>query len=80
VPDAKGGADLLAQKTGGAVSSDPVVASAAANGKRVLDYIQREFGRNSIDGKGAPLSLRVHAPDPETGDEQMNNAYWLDRE
>ena len=80
VPDVHGGADLLAQTSGGAASSDPVVASAAANGQRVLDYVRREFGRNSYDGAGATLSLRVHSADPETGDEQMNNAYWLERE
>ena len=80
VPDVHGGADLLAQTSGGAASSDPVVAAAAANGQRVLDYVRREFGRNSYDGAGATLSLRVHSADPETGDEQMNNAYWLERE
>jgi Zn-dependent metalloprotease len=80
VPDVHGGADLLAQKTGDPTSSDAIVAAAAANGQRVLDYVRREFGRDSFDGKGATLSLRVHAADPETGDEQMNNAYWLQRE
>lgn len=80
VPAADGGIDLIAQKSGGAVSDDPIVREAFENGKRVLEYVRREFGRDSFDGRGTVLKLRVHAPDPETGEVRANNAFWFNDE
>ncbi|MEO6867922.1 MAG: M4 family metallopeptidase [Gaiellales bacterium] len=80
IPGEDGGLDSIAQKTGGAVSTDPIVAAAYANGVKVLEYVKREFGRSSFDGRGGTLKLRVHAPDPSTGEKNANNAYWFDDE
>ena len=80
VPDAKAGADQLAQSGSTPLSGDGAVRDAYANGLRVVAYAQREFGRASFDGKGSALRLRVHAPDPTTGDARVNNAFWFDDE
>lgn len=80
VPGAAGGLDHVARRSGGASSGDRVVDDAYANGQRVLDYVRREFGRNSFDGHGTVLKLRVHAPDPTTGEPNANNAFWFDDE
>ncbi|MCW2927920.1 MAG: peptidase family protein [Thermoleophilia bacterium] len=80
VPDADGGIDVLAQRSGGRASGDGVVAAALATGERVLDYVATEFGRDGVDGRGAALKLRVHAPDPFTGEPRANNAFWFDDE
>lgn len=80
VPDPDGGIDRLEHRTGGTQSEDPVVREAYDNARRVLEYVRREFGRASFDGRGTALKLRVHAPDPATGQPNANNAYWFDDE
>lgn len=80
MPGTGGGIDVLVQRTGGVTSVDPVVRDAYESGRRVLDYVQREFGRSSFDGRGSALKLRVHSPDPLTGDSKANNAYWFNDE
>jgi Zn-dependent metalloprotease len=80
VPDADGGIDHLAARTGGPASEDADVQQALANGRRVLDYVRSEFGRSGFDGKGSTLKLRVHAPDPTTGEPNANNAFWFNDE
>ena len=80
VPDADGGIDRLARRSGESASGDDAVDQALSNGERVLAYVQREFGRASYDGKGSALKLRVHAPDPVTGERNANNAFWFDDE
>lgn len=80
VPGADNGLDVLARRTGGPVSTDRDVQVAFENGRRVLDYARREFGRSSFDGRGTTLKLRVHAPDPLTNDPSSNNAYWFNDE
>jgi Zn-dependent metalloprotease len=80
VPDADGGIDHLAQKTGSAPSDDVDVRVAYETGRKVLEYVRREYGRDSFDGKGSVLKLRVHAPDPTTGEQHANNAFWFNDE
>lgn len=80
VPDAGGGIDRLAERTGGPQSTDPVVREALENGRRVLEYVRHEFGRVGFDGRGTVLKLRVHAPDPTTGEPRANNAFWFNDE
>lgn len=80
VPDPDGGIDRLAERSGGPLSSDPVVRQAADTARRVLEYVRREFGRESFDGRGTVLKLRVHAPDPATGEPKANNAFWFNDE
>lgn len=75
--DAQAGVDTLAQQSGGTASTDAVVRTAYVNAQLVLDYYQRAFGRNSHDGRGSVLKLRVHAPDATTGQVPANNAYWF---
>jgi Zn-dependent metalloprotease len=77
-PAADGGPDQLVWQSGDADSTDPIARQAAATGRTVLEYMQREFGRSGFDGRGAPLKLRVHAIDPVTG--TANNALWYDDE
>lgn len=72
--------DKLIHRTGGVQSKDPVALTASANGRRVLDWLQAEFGRSSFDGRGSTLKLRVHAPDPITGEPKANNAFWFNDE
>ncbi len=80
VPGADGGLDVIAQRTGGPASADRDVQTAFKNGRRVLEYVQREFGRSSFDGRGTTLKLRVHAPDPLTNEPNANNAFWFNDE
>jgi Zn-dependent metalloprotease len=80
VPGADNGLDVVAQQSGGPVSADRDVQEAFENGRTVLEYVQREYGRSGFDGKGATLKLRVHAPDPMTNDPASNNAYWFNDE
>lgn len=80
VPDPDGGIDRLAERSDGPQSDDPTVRQAAETARRVLDYLRREFGRESFDGRGTVLKLRVHAPDPYTGEPNANNAYWFNDE
>jgi len=80
VPNLEGGIDHLALRAGDAASDDAVVNDALRNGQKVLEYVRREFGRNSFDGAGAPLKLRVHAEDPTTGSKNSNNAFWFNDE
>jgi Zn-dependent metalloprotease len=56
-------------------STDKVLQRAAANAGLVMSFLNDRFGWNGFDGKGSPLSMVVHAPDPMTG-EPMANAYW----
>lgn len=80
VPGEDGGADRMVSRTGGPKSGDRVVDDARDNGTRVLDYVQREFGRAGFDGRGGVLKLRAHAPDPLTGEKRANNAFWFNDE
>lgn len=80
MPDANGGIDRLAASSGGPASDDLEVQRALANGTKVLEYVRREFGRASFDGKGTALKLRVHAPDPTTNEPNSNNAFWFNDE
>ncbi len=80
VPGADNGLDVVAQKSGGPVSPDRDVQVAFENGRKVLDFVQREYGRAGFDGKGSALKLRVHAPDPMTNDPRSNNAFWFNDE
>jgi bacillolysin len=81
VPDPEGGIDQLVRRSGATVpSSDAVVEEAMRTGQRVLDYVQSEFGRAGIDGRGGALKLRVHAPDAYTNQPNANNAYWFNDE
>ncbi|MCW2922441.1 MAG: npr [Thermoleophilia bacterium] len=80
VPGADNGLDVVAQKSGGPASADRDVQVAFENGRRVLEYVRTEYGRSSFDGKGSPLKLRVHAPDPMTNDPRSNNAFWFNDE
>lgn len=56
--------------------SDPTAWTAYQNAIKVDDFLRSTFNRDGWDGKGTPLRVVVHAPDPETGDPRMNNAYW----
>jgi Zn-dependent metalloprotease len=80
VPGVDKGLDVVAQRSGGPVSADRDVQVAFENGRAVLDYVQREFGRSSFDGRGTMLKLRVHAPDPLTNEPNSNNAFWFNDE
>lgn len=80
IPGADNGLDILAQRSGGPASADRDVQAAFTNGRAVLEYAQREYGRSGFDGKGSTLKLRVHAPDPMTNDPASNNAYWFNDE
>ena len=48
--------------------------------QKVLSYYQNTFHRNSFDGKGSLIKLRVHSPDAVTGENPANNAYWMNDE
>ena len=50
--------------------NDPDAAKALDNSKKVLNYYQQHFGRNSFDDQGARLVSLIHAGD------QMANAFW----
>lgn len=54
---------------------DKAITAAAANAKRVDDFLRTQFGRDGWDGKGAPIRIVVHAPNDD-GTPNMNNAYW----
>lgn len=72
--------DVVARRSDGPASTDQVVEEAYRTGARVLEYVQREFGRSGFDGKGAVLKLRAHAPDPISGAKDANNAFWFNDE
>lgn len=58
-----------------ASSKDEVLKTTVANASRVMEFLQTNFGRNGLDGKGQKLPVVVHAKDPDVGG-PMSNAYW----
>ncbi|MCW2956728.1 MAG: flagellar biosynthesis protein FlgM [Thermoleophilia bacterium] len=56
-------------------SKDAVLREIVTNASRVMEFLQTNFGRDGLDGKGRALKLVVHAPDPHRGG-PMSNAYW----
>lgn len=53
-------------------SDDAVIQAAHDNASEVYDYYRDTFGRDSYDGRGAPLVSSVHFR------RDYNNAFWLD--
>jgi bacillolysin len=79
--DHQAGKDTLLQPQGGRPASDPIAQQAYDNTVRVLEYYRQTFGRNSYDGAGSTVKVRVHAPDPWTGEMvNANNAFWVNDE
>jgi len=78
--DAKLGKDVLLRSGAGVDSHDAIANAAYGNMQKVLSYYQNTFHRNSFDGKGSLIKLRVHSPDAVTGENPANNAYWMNDE
>lgn len=61
---------VLVRSEGGAATGDAVADAVYDHAKSVYDLYFKEFGRNSIDGKGGKLIQTVHHR------KKFNNAFW----
>jgi bacillolysin len=50
--------------------SDPIAVSAHYNTRLIYDYYKETYGRDSIDGKGQNLLIKI------SGKERLGNAFW----
>jgi Zn-dependent metalloprotease len=77
--DPKTGKDTLVEWTGSAASKDAIAHQAFVNATKVAAYYHDRFGRDSFDGRGTVVKVRVHAPDVD-GSLPMSNARWYNDE